>query len=167
MLPFFEGMLEAAGPDVQIIDGNESAYNYSSSKEFYRSYWGIRQDALSLIAPELRSKYNAQVRVGQAVYLDMIFNLRPDYKGGYASSTMSAKERSRYCQHNVYYALKTSDEYAWIYGENLAWWPHDNARIKNTELPFGIEEALRAARAKIQNDVSLGFNLDGEIVLKK
>lgn len=50
--PFTNGILDGIAPGVTYIDANEDPYYYTSAEEFYRSHHIIRQEALSLIAPE-------------------------------------------------------------------------------------------------------------------
>ncbi|HQN01713.1 MAG TPA: hypothetical protein PLL36_11580, partial [Candidatus Hydrogenedentes bacterium] len=61
-------------------------------------------------------------------------------------------ERPKWFEHNVYYALKTTDRYAWCYSERMNWW-------KGQDVPPGAEEAVRSARDKLSKGESLGFDL--------
>lgn len=155
---FLEGMLDAAGPDVTIVDGNEDAYYFASALEFYRAYHLIRQEALPLVAPELQATYQARVRVGQGLYLDYLY-------GGWETlgsfplhlvrqaRELSAEERDRWLEHNVYYALTTADRYAWCYSEGPNWWTGEG-------LPPGAEAAIIRARRKHDAGEPLGFAVE-------
>lgn len=146
---FINGMLDAAGPNITITDGNEGAYYYQDTLSFYSSYHGIRQRALSMLAPENVTTYHAQVQVAQALYVDHLFNTRTTE---YLSAHLSPEERAQWFEHNVYYALTTSDRYVWLYSERMNWWTDEN-------LPAGLEKAVISARAKVAERRPLGFNI--------
>jgi len=150
LLPaFLNGMLDGAGPDVVIIDGNEGAYYYSDVLHYHGVYHRITQRALLLIDPALWAKYRAQVRVGQALYIDMYFGLRPRKVLGHF---MGPESRAKWFEHNVYWALQTTDRYVWCYSERMNWW-------KDTNVPAGCEQAIRSARAKVAAGQPLGIDL--------
>ncbi|MBX7258136.1 MAG: hypothetical protein K1Y02_17375 [Candidatus Hydrogenedentes bacterium] len=150
LLPAFtNGMLEAAGPGVRFTDGNENAYYYSDESAYFRSYHDITQGALYLVDPALRAKYRAQVQVGQALYVDQYFGLRTQpVLGNY----MTPKEQPLWFEHNVFWALSSSDHYVWCYSERMNWWT-------NTDIPEGSEAAIRSARDKVEKGQPLGFDL--------
>ena len=150
LLPaFLNGILDGAGPGVTIIDGNENAYYYSDSKSYFDVYHLITQRALYMIDPALCAKYRAQMQVGQALYIDQYFALRTmRVLGNY----MTPAEERKWFEHNVYWALYTSDRYVWCYSERMNWWT-------NTTVPEGAENAIRSARAKIAAGEPLGFDL--------
>jgi len=154
---FFNGMLDAAAPDVTITDANEDAYYYTSALEYYRIYKVLRQDALVLVAPENVATYRSQVRVGQATSVDYVVGRWAGGLGGfprgltYRALELTPEEQARWLEHNVYYALDTADEYVWMWTERpLDWWTGEG-------IPAGIEEAIWSARGKHERDELLGF----------
>ena len=153
---FTDGMLAAAGGQVQIIDGNERGYYYRNPIEFYESGQAMRSNDKVFAAPDVRDKYSQYIRAGQAIYADYIFNLRPDIFTDNVAIGLSPADRQRWFEQNTYYALKTSDEYVWFYGETMDWW-------KNENIPPGIEEAIISAKAKIDRGEELGFELTHEV----
>lgn len=159
LLPaFLNGMLDALGPGARIIDGNEFAYYYTDSKAFSDARQFIKEDALVFIDPINREKYSSQVQVGTAIYMDHSLNLRRP-EGDYLSYFLTPRERLRWLEHNVYYALKSTDEYAWCYGERLDWW--------RNVLPAGAQAAIRSARKKIASGRPLGFNIENIAVARQ
>jgi hypothetical protein len=62
------------------------------------------------VPSELREKYERQVRVGQALYVDHNFTLRQPNPEKYLSYRLTPEERARWFQHNTYWALYTTDE---------------------------------------------------------
>ena len=136
MPDFFVGMLEGATPKARFIDGNENAYYYTSREQYFRAYHAIRHRALGLVPPELRDKYERQVRAGQALYVDHNFALRQPKPEQYLSYRMTPEERAKWFQHNTYWALYTTDQYVWCYSERMNWW-------KN-QTPPGLERPSSA-----------------------
>ena len=150
LLPaFLNGMLDAANPETVITDGNESSYYYTEAKPFYESFYTIRQTGLGLVAPENRRKYLAQVQCSQALYVDYLFKYWPHAT---PATYMSAEERARWFEHNTYWALKTADEYVWLYSEKMNWWT-------NKDLPPGLQDAIVAAKEKLAKRAPLDFSM--------
>ena len=150
LLPaFLNGMLEGAGPGVKIIDGNESAYYYTESGPYFEKYHAVTQRGRYLIDPALWPKYRAQVEMGQALYIDQYFGLRASKVLG---NFMTAEERPKWFEHNVYWALYTTDSYVWCYSERMNWWTDQG-------VPPGCEDAIRSARGRIAAGKRLGFDL--------
>ncbi len=129
---FVNGLLDAVDPETVITDGNEPSYYYFDKLGYMQAYHLMKQSALSLVAPENQARYRAQVQASQALYVDHVFNLRMEK---FASALLSAEQRAELFEHNTYWALRTSDQYAWIYGEGIRWWMDD-------DLPPGIEQAI-------------------------
>lgn len=161
LLPaFLNGMLDAANEQVVIIDGNENAYYYQLSESYFRVYHIIKQSALSLIAPENRRKYTLQVQAGNALYPDLYFGLVPfEYAWGRIGHFLKPEERAKWLEHNAYYALLTSDEYVWCYSERMDWWGSQEGAPWHRFVPEGAADALKAAKAKVEQGRPLGFTM--------
>ena len=150
LLPaFVNGMLDAAKPDVILTDGNESSYYYTDPLSFFKAFHSMRQTSLGLVAPENRAKYLAQMQAAQALYVDFVFKYWPNPT---PATYMTEEERAKWWEHNVYYALETSDRYVWLYSEKMNWWTNEN-------LPPGLEQATASAREKIAKRQPLGFDM--------
>ncbi len=161
LLPaFYMGMLDGASPDVVFIDGNEAAYYYESPDAYYRAYHLIRQRVQAMVPEALRPKYNAQVQAGMALYIDQTLAKRTTPT---TSHHLTAEQQLRFFEHNVYYALATSDEYVWCYSERMNWWlPPEKAGGDNA-LPPGVEEAIVSARQKYDAGRLLGYDINDMI----
>ena len=155
MPDFFVGMLEAASPKARFIDGNENAYYYTSREQYFRGYHAIRQRARRMVPSELRDKYDRQVQAGQALYVDQNFALRQPNPEKYLSYRMTPEDRAKWFEHNTYWALYTTDEFAWCYSERMNWW--------KDETPPGLEQAIVNARQKLAEGKPLGFDIDSII----
>jgi hypothetical protein len=160
---FLNGMLDAIKPGVRIIDGNEDAYYFTSPLEFYQSYRLLRRNVLSLVAPENINRYHTQVEVGSALYIDYVYGLFESLPHGYPEELytqahyLSAEERDRWLEHNVYYALTTADEYVWMWTEQANWWTGQG-------LPPGAVDAVRSAQHKLQTGQDLGFDMHARLL---
>jgi hypothetical protein len=152
MPDFFVGMLEAASPQARFIDGNENAYYYTSREQYFRAFHAIRQHSRGLVPSNLWNKYDAQVRAGQALYVDHNFALRQPDTEKYLSYKMTPEERAKWFEHNTYWALYTTDEYVWCYSERMNWW--------KDQTPLGLEQAILNAREKISGGKPLGYDIE-------
>jgi hypothetical protein len=157
LLPAFcIGMLEGAAPGTILIDGNESAYYYENHYKFYEAYHLIRQRAQTMVPEELRKKYNNQVQAGMALYIDQTLGKRTTET---ISQFMTSDQQLKFFEHNVYYALTTSDEYVWCYSERMNWWLPPEKVQKDRILPPGVEKALISARQKYEQGKPLGYDI--------
>lgn len=161
LLPaFLNGMLDAAEPSIVIIDGNEPAYYYREPEQYFRAYHLMRQRALSLIAPENRHKYALQIQAGFALYMDFYFGLVPfELTWGRLSHYLTPEERARWFEHNVYHSLFATDEYVWCYSERMDWWGTQGKAQWHKFVPKGAEDAIKSARAKLEQGKPLGFSI--------
>jgi hypothetical protein len=135
---FIDGMLDVIWPRVEIIDGNESSYYYTSRGEF-DDFLSEKYRARSYISPENRSKYDTQVRTAQSIYVDGALDLWNTSKfiGHYIT-----RKRDRYgwLEYTLYYALRTTDEYVWVYNENMDWWDtYGSGKV----VPRWLEQSIR------------------------
>ena len=147
LLPsFFNGMLDAAPPEMRIIDGNETGYYKNGLDEFTRLALAIQSiggPAIRLVAPENRQKYINQVQVGFGFYLDMYTNPEGNvyYRGPKEGGT-----RLDRLEENLSAAWGTTDEYVWIYGEQRRWWKPANPEAQwehwDEAMP-GMSRAIR------------------------
>jgi hypothetical protein len=150
LLPaFLRGMLDGAGPGTHITDGNESAYYYTKQEQYFDSYLQMAQGGLYLIDPEQWGAYRERVLAGQALYVDQYYGLRQEKVLG---NFMTPEQQAQWFEHNVYWALETTDKYVWCYSERMNWW-------KNESVPAGSEQAIVSARAKVAAGQPLGFDL--------
>jgi hypothetical protein len=146
LLPaFLDGWLDAAPPTITLVDGHEGSYCYNSDLQFLDAANLMRGACQELVSPENRAKYRAQVQTGFGIYLDAYVNppTSPYYVDG------KGGPRAERLRANVAAALRASDGYVWIYGEQHRWWPTPNADVKRTTWPEalpGSEDALRSAR---------------------
>jgi hypothetical protein len=151
---FFDGMLDVIGAQARLIDGHEGAYYHTKAQQFDESRTYIR-GTRELISPENRAKYDTQFGIAQTVYVDGTLDLwrSPRFFGHYFANNA---EREQYAQHNLYHALRTSDRYVWLYGENMDWWNRKGAGVN---VPAALPGIIDAARGKIAGGQALGLDI--------
>lgn len=151
---FIDGMLDVIGPQVQLIDGNEGSYYYTAAQDFdnFNAYKRVARDYVS---EENRFKYDKHMRTARAVFVDGTLNLwnSSRFIGQYFSNDT---ERRQWLEFTTYHGLRASDEYLWVYNENMDWW---NTRGNGVVLPAGTEAAVASAEQKINSNQALGFAL--------
>jgi hypothetical protein len=145
---FVEGMFIAAGDSIAMIDGNESAYYYLQTSEFDQTRQALLE-GLPLLGTEYQPLVETALQVGQSVYVDGVMNLwnSPRFVGYYMPNKAG---NLALLEHNVYHALRTADEYVWLYSENMNWW--------TGTIPEGLREAVESAKRKIAAGEPLGFD---------
>ena len=149
-LPFLLGMLDGLGPRMTITDGNEPSYYYDNSEKYYAAFHMMRQRALGLIAPGLVATFQTHTQASQALYMDYVFAKVP--WPNIPARYMTPEDQAQWFEHNVYWALKTTDEYVWLYSEKMNWWT-------DKDIPPGMEQAIVKARDAIAGNRGLGFDL--------
>ena len=158
-LPFTLGIMDAIDKDINFIDGNEEAYYYTSAIEYYKVRKELEDDIRSLVPPGLRQKVKANYHIGHAISTDYITGNWFGYLNGFSNRlsgqgvVLTPEQRAMWFEHNVYYALKTADEYAWIYSEGPNWWTGE-------KVPEGYFDALLRAKKKVDDLQPLGFGVE-------
>jgi hypothetical protein len=151
---FYDGMLDAVGPNVELIDGNESSYYFTDAKDFT---WARNQfkAAREVVSPVNRTKYDRQVKLANAVFLDGLLDLyeTPRFFGYYFESDA---QRRQVVEHHLYHGLQSSDQYVWYYGEVPDWW---GTFGKGVKLPPGLEELTRRSTDNVNRNKPLGFEV--------
>jgi len=156
LLPaFINGMIAVAGARVRIIDGHEQGYGYLTSEEFFRGYHATRRRALTLVPSELHGRYRTKMECGMAVYANYSLGLT-EYPGHWPIHYLTAEERIRVFEQNVYSGLQSTDEYLWIYNEHIGWWEKPGWAYRP---PAGTLAAIRSARDKVNKGRPLGFRV--------
>ena len=161
LLPaFLNGLLEAVGPRVRMIDGHEQGYSYLTSEEFFRGYHATRRESLALVPPQLHQRYNHKMEMGMAVYANYTLGLF-SYPGHWPTHYLSSRQRLQVLEQNIHSALQVSDEYLWVYNEHIGWWQGSGWAYR--PLP-GTLEAIRSARNKVRRREPLGFRVSPDLI---
>ena len=147
LLPaFIYGMLDVAKSGVDFIDGNEPSYYFTNPNQYEDARQLIAERTLASLPQDIQERYKQQTSTANALYLDYLMALRPEHDRG-----LSWDGRLKWLEHNVYYSLKQSDQYVWLYSEHADWW--------NDNISPDIEATIIKARHKINNNEPLGFDI--------
>jgi len=160
LLPaFIDGLVEAAGPRVRLIDGQEQAYGYLRPSDYLRGFHDIKQRALELVPRELWPRYRDKMEAGVAVFANYQLGVYHGKPTSWPAYHMSAENRLKLFEQNIYHALKSSEEYVWLYSEHMGWWETGY----KLPTPNGALEAIHRARVKQQAEQPLEFDLSEPI----
>jgi hypothetical protein len=143
---FLEGMLDVASPATRIIEGNEYAYYYDETNKYFDDYEWLRNLPAGFISSEIQGKFASQVEIGMALYMDNVLS-----KPFLGTVTFPDEYKQIWWEHNVYYALATTDEYVWCYSEEMNWWEND--------VFAGGEEGITSAKEKYFQGMALDLDL--------
>ncbi len=137
LAPFLDGMVEAAQGRTRLVDGYEIAYGYKTAAEFDRARKGMKEDLLPIVRDE--EKYGRVFSLGFGIWID-----RDWRKKGWDTEDFSKNYFTpETFKASVVEALRTADEYVWIYSETPRWWSTEGKAVK---LPLTYEAALREAQ---------------------
>jgi hypothetical protein len=138
LVPFLDGMLDAARGGTRLIDGCELAYFHDKDIRFFPAMrQTITRDLLALVGDPVL--YRRRFSVAFGLWMDFESSTRgwDGIDGARNPYDPESFERS------VRAALQHSDEYVWIYNEIPKWWSVNGGPI---DLPVGYPDALRRAR---------------------
>ena len=107
---FFNGMLDVIPPKAKLLDGMETrSYYAQDAKDFYRLANEYTVKGLQLAAPENRRKFLEQTSAAPGVWLE------PFLWDGYYVIKSPDMDRMALFRSNLYAAMETAREYAWVY----------------------------------------------------
>jgi hypothetical protein len=137
LAPFMDGMVEAARGRTRIVDGHEISYGYKSFDQFAKARESTVQDLLPIVREP--DAYHRVLSIGFGVWIDQDWR-----KNGWDADDFSKNYFSpETFEASVRAALKTCDEYIWIYSETPRWWSDTGKPVK---LPTAYDAALRKAK---------------------
>lgn len=142
LLPsFLNGMLDVISTGMQIVDGSEVTYTYSRSEDYtLERELTLTYARNHLVDSSNRTKYANQVKLGASVYMDASFDQLSDSSN--LAHYMNSATRTRFFNYQLYWGLKTTDKYMWIYSETADWY-------KGTDIPSGATTAMTSAKARV------------------
>jgi hypothetical protein len=140
LVPFVDGLIEAARGKTQIVDGFESSYGYREPAQFENAYETIISKSGKLMSDPLA--YRRIISAGFGLWLDYDWRKR-GWKADEPEENYFSPEQFGKA---VRAALERSDEYVWIYTETPRWWTETG---KAKDLPEAYVRAIREARQGI------------------
>jgi hypothetical protein len=143
LVPFLDGMIEAARGRTRIVDGHELSYGYRDASLFIDARRAIAREAAALAAD--RAAYGRVISAGFGLWLDYDWrkkgwDTRDPGKNYFSPDGIETALRA---------ALEQSDEYVWLYTETPRWWSETG---RSVALPPAYVEAVRRARTALGGD---------------
>jgi hypothetical protein len=143
LAPFLDGLVDGARGGTQVVDGHELAYGYKTPERFAPAYRMMREEATAIAAD--RDKYARVFSFSFGIWLDG--NWR---QAGWDTEDFSKNFHTPEAFEAVAReALRTADDYVWIYSETPRWWSEEGKPVK---LPAAYVEALRRAMAGAEGE---------------
>jgi hypothetical protein len=143
LVPFFDGMIEAARGRTQLIDGFESSYGYREPAAFAQAHDTITKQAATLAAD--RASYDRVLSAGFGLWLDYDWR----HRGWHATDVEKNYFSPARFETSLRAAIEQSDELVWIYSETPRWWSEKGG---TASLPTPYVEAIRRARSALVDD---------------
>ncbi|TWT82519.1 hypothetical protein CA13_39820 [Planctomycetes bacterium CA13] len=120
LLPsFLTGLLEASPAEFRLIDGCEYGYWLTEPNEFAKLAHDVRTRGRMLVDASVRKKYDAQMRVGFPVFVDIV---EPTIIPKWVISP-EVTDRLAVLRRQLTMAIQAGDGFVWLYGERGRWWP--------------------------------------------
>jgi hypothetical protein len=139
LAPFLDGMVQAAGDRVRLVDGYELSYGYKTASQFATARQRVTHDLLGIVQDP--KKYAQVFTLGFGVWLDRDWRKRGWDPGEFSKNYFSPTEFGT----SVSEALRAADEFVWIYSESPRWW--GPGLTPQTKVPAEYIESLRRSRA--------------------
>jgi chitodextrinase len=154
--PFLDGMLEAAGPQVTLIDGNEATYFTDKNEDYTWWYDQVNVQYLKdRIPSELISKYKKQYRAAYTPIINRYYNAFYDQPGYDFNWGLAPANLQKLLEHAIYNRLLMTDEYVWTWSQgDVKWWENKNFLGKQEWI-----DATIAAKEKLNNGKAIGYTV--------
>jgi hypothetical protein len=139
LVPFLDGMVEAARGKAQLVDGHELSYGYRDPMLFSQAREVIKVKAANLAADRL--KYKDVISAGFGLWLDYD---RPAHGWNTTKVESNYFSPERFAS-SLRAAVEQADEYVWIYTEKPRWWSQSGSAV---DLPPAYIDAVRRVRER-------------------
>ncbi len=135
-----DGMTEAAKGKTKIVDGYEIGYPLKAN-QWRWAYKAMDEDLLGIVADP--KKYRQNTSIGFGTWLDFNYttwNVKDVSKNYFTPEEYEGVVRT---------ALELSDEYVWMFTDQVRWWSEEGKPVK---LPAAYDAAIRRARKGLAPD---------------
>jgi hypothetical protein len=143
LVPFLDGMIEAARGRTKLVDGYEMSYGYRDPREFVAAHDAIANRAATLAREP--SQYRRVVSAGFGLWLDLDWRKR-GWKTDRLEDNYFSPEG---LETSLRAAIEQSDEYVWIYTEKPRWWSEGGVAV---DLPGEYVETVKRVRQSLVAD---------------
>ena len=145
LVPFLDGMIEAARGKARLVDGHELSYGYRDQALFLQAREVIKVKAAGLAFDQL--KYKDFVSAGFGLWLDYDW---PKHGWNTAKIESNYFSPARF-ESSLRAAVEQANEYVWIYTEKPRWWSKSGSPV---DLPPAYIEAVRRVRERLVIPIS-------------
>ena len=136
LAPFIDGMIDAAGDRVTIVDGFELSYRYRELAEYKAARKMVTEDLLPIAAGP--AKYAKHLSLAFGIWMDADWRTRGWAEGPFTGNVFLPMQFRR----SVESAFAVCDDYVWVYTETPRWWSAEGPQ----KLPRAYQRALREAK---------------------
>ena len=155
---FYDGILDAASPGVQIVDGNENGYYHATAPTLDR-FRQAQFDGHTMLALEHQQTYIEKRRRANGFYTDLV--MQPETFGDlpfFASNLacfVDPAEQEPFSVHHLFNHARMADNFVWTWTEEYDWWrpvsgDPDAAETRAFRpVPEVMERAMRAVKRHI------------------
>jgi hypothetical protein len=137
LVPFLDGMIEAARDKTKLVDGHELSYGYREASAFIAGHEAIAKQSLRLAGDQER--YRRVLSAGFGLWLDYDWRKRGWNRTGLDRNYFSPGR----LEASLRAAIEQSDEYVWIYTEKPRWWSEKGGAV---DLPEAYVDTVRRVR---------------------
>jgi hypothetical protein len=122
LAPFLDGMLDAARGSTRIVDGYEISYGFTHPRQFDEARTLVKEGVLPIVGNP--AAYDKHVSLAFGLWLDYDWR-RLGFDSEVPEKNYFFPER---WAASLARAREMSDEYVWIYTEQLRWWGPEAAQ---------------------------------------
>ncbi|MGO9914991.1 MAG: hypothetical protein ACLQIB_09800 [Isosphaeraceae bacterium] len=143
LVPFLDGLVEAARGKTKLVDGHELSYGYRDASAYRAAREVIDRHAATLAAD--RERYHRVVSAGFGLWLDYDWR----NKGWHTDQLERNYFSPERLEASLRAAVEQSNEYVWIYTEKPRWWSEQGVAV---DLPGAYVETVRRVRRALLDD---------------
>ena len=141
LAPFIDGIIEGAGPGIELYDGAEYTYGFRTKEDFALARRFVEEGWRYSTVPDL---YRKKMKAAFATEMDRTWRTRGGFYPDEPEKNYYTPEKLAMALH---FSMAASDGYSWVYSEAPRWWPHkklSKAYLRafaeaHTDRPFGID----------------------------
>ncbi|BAM03034.1 hypothetical protein [Phycisphaera mikurensis] len=155
MPSFYDGMLDAIGPGVQIVDGNENGY-YNATAPTLDRFRQAQFDGHTLLAEEHRDLYVERRRRAHGFYTDLMtdpawFSKEPFFENMLACF-VEPDDMPAFTVHHLYNNARQAEDFVWTWTEAHDWWRPEGERTTRAEsdVPAFFVEAMKTVKRHVR-----------------
>ena len=139
LLPFLDGMFDAAKGKSRIVDGFEISYGYKTREQFEKVPQLVKRTLLPIVGTN-HQQYLKHMSLGFGLWMDNDWRTKGWNVTDFAKNYFSPAE----FEASIRLALASTDKYVWIYTEEPKWWTAPDGA--SSKLPEPYRQAVHEGR---------------------